>query len=79
MSIHNIFFENNRKELIEAVEDNIALVLYAGKPERMSADNDYRFLPDRNYYYLTGVEDEDTAVSIVKKDGKAEVSHFVPE
>lgn len=79
MSIHNIFFENNRKELIEAVEDNIALVLYAGKPERMSSDNDYRFLPDRNYYYLTGVEDEDTAVIIVKKVGKAEVSLFVPE
>ena len=79
MSIHNIFFENNRKQLIEAVEDNIALVLYAGKPERMSADNDYRFLPDRNYYYLTGIEDEDTAVIIVKKEGEAEVSLFVPE
>ena len=79
MAIGKSFFENNRKEFMKAIGDDIAVVLYAGRPDRMSADNDYRFLPDRNFYYLTGVEDHDTALIMCSKEGRIELRLYVPE
>ena len=79
VAIGKSFFENNRKEFMKAIGDDIAVVLYAGRPDRMSADNDYRFLPDRNFYYLTGVEDHDTALIMCSKEGRIELRLYVPE
>ena len=73
------FFEQNRIELLKAVGEDTVLVFYAGGQDKISADNEYIFLPDRNFYYLTGVEDHDTAVIMSLKDGEPEVRLYVPE
>ncbi|MCR5617363.1 MAG: Xaa-Pro peptidase family protein [Clostridiales bacterium] len=77
--IGSSFFKDNREGLLRAVDENIALVLFAGRADRMSADNDYRFLPDRNFYYLTGISDEDIVLIICKREDRTEISLFVPE
>lgn len=52
------FFEENRNHLLQAlpVQDEWVLVLFSGFPRRRSADEDYPFLGNRNFAYLTGFE-----------------------
>ncbi|WP_040207112.1 aminopeptidase P N-terminal domain-containing protein [Neobacillus jeddahensis] len=49
------FFVANRKRLYEKMEDQSLLVLFAGQAPHKSADEAYHFVPNRNFYYLTGL------------------------
>lgn len=62
------FFIENRRRFFEELNDNSICVLFAGTPHRKSADADYPFSVNRNFYYLTGVEQEGSAL-IIKKTG----------
>ena len=63
------FFQNNRKAFAEKLPDNTAAFLFSGEEKKMCADTEYRFLPDRNYFYLTGLEKPDLMLIIRKQDG----------
>lgn len=60
------FYVHNREQLYEKLEDNSILVLFAGKAPQKSADENYKFVPNRNFYYLTGV-DEPNIIFLVQK------------
>ncbi len=62
------FFSNNRKNLFDLLEDKSVVILCAGKAPVKSADEDYHFTPNRNFYYLTGIN-EDRDICILIKDG----------
>ncbi|MBI0579061.1 aminopeptidase P family protein [Neobacillus cucumis] len=51
------FYVKNRNHLYEKLEDRSLLVLFAGKAPQKSADEDYRFIPNRNFLYLTGIDE----------------------
>ena len=62
------------------VPQGTAVLIYAGKSRPMSQDTDYRFLVDRNFYYLTGIEIQDCKLVMVKGDDDvATVKLFAPE
>lgn len=67
MAIDSLFFQINRVKLIKEMPEKIALVFFAGDEVAQSADCNNRFLVDRNFYYLTGIEDPMTKLLIVKK------------
>ncbi len=62
-------FTDNRNRFAGRLPDNTAAFIYAGEPKQMSQDDDYHFLVDRNFYYLTGLELPGLALIIVKRDG----------
>lgn len=62
-------FRDNRRRLLDRLPEGTAAFIYAGEPKQMSQDDDYRFLVDRNFYYLTGLELPGLALILVKKDG----------
>lgn len=62
------FFINNRKEFAMKLPDRCAAFIFAGECKAMSGDTDYRFLPDRNFYYLTGVSDDSLILLIVRDE-----------
>lgn len=62
------FFENNRKHLLEKLEDESVLILFGGRAPHKSADENYNFTPNRNFYYLTGIPYENV-VAILEKSG----------
>lgn len=70
-------FINNRKNLLEKVEDNSAVILFAGKAPVKSADEDYAFTPNRNFYYLTGVDEPTHILVLTKINGKDKDTLFV--
>ena len=69
-------FKSNRDRLISKIPDNTVALFFAGEPASMSQDDDYSFLVDRNFYYLTGLTLPGLILRIVKKYGKASVNLF---
>ena len=64
------FYRENRRRFLEQLEDDAVCVLFSGMPYRKSADSFYPFYGDRNFYYLTGIEQEGSALVIRKKNGR---------
>lgn len=63
------FFVQKRKSLFEAIEDRSLVVLFAGVAPQKSADERYRFTPNKNFYYMTGIESQ-AAVLVMEKHGR---------
>ena len=51
-------FIKNRDNLANLLENNSLVILFAGEAFFKSADEKYKFTPNRNFYYLTGVNEE---------------------
>ena len=73
------FFKNNRKKLIEEVEDNSIIVLFAGNAPKKSGDENYPFTPNRNFYYFTGIDEERPILIISKIKGIISERLFIKE
>ncbi|MBS4537118.1 aminopeptidase P family protein [Clostridium sp. D2Q-11] len=71
------FFINNRKKLVEDIRDNSLLVLFAGEAPRKSADENYKYIPNMNYYYMTGLNREKFILIISKIKGKIEEKVYI--
>jgi Xaa-Pro aminopeptidase len=63
------FFKKNRIKLMEKVENNSLVVLFSGKAPKKTADEAYSFTPNRNFYYASGIE-EDNIILIMTKIGE---------
>lgn len=70
-------FINNRKRLIKELEDNSIVILFAGDAPKKSADEKYPFTPNRNFYYITGINEEKHIVMLSKIDNTIEETIFI--
>ncbi len=71
------FFMKNRKRLGEKLENDSILLLFAGAAPYKSADELYQFIPNRNFYYLTGIDNHKIVLLISKIDGKISEKLFI--
>ncbi|MBR5358902.1 MAG: aminopeptidase P family protein [Clostridiales bacterium] len=78
MALTSSFFSDNRRRFADRLPDNTVVYLFAGEARRMSGDTDYRFLPDRNFYYMTGLERAGLILVIEKKAGTAHDILYAP-
>ena len=65
------FHFGNRQRLYGMLENRSLLVLFAGQEIRKSADAMYLFYADRNFVYLTGIEQKES-VLLAQKDEHGE-------
>ena len=75
----NTVFKNNRENLANKLEDNSILVMFASEAKYKSADERYDFTPNRNFYYLTGIDEEKDILLIRKENGEVSETLFVSE
>jgi len=73
------FYIKNRKSLSDRLEDNSILILFAGKAPYKSADETYQFTPNRNFYYLTGIDRENIVLIITKRNAVVSEKIFIEE
>lgn len=73
------FFANNRKKLAEQLEEGTFAVMFAGEAPAKSADEDYGFVPNRNFYYLTGIAEPKVILTIKKTGDAVEETLFIEE
>lgn len=72
-------FKGNRERFIDMIEDNSAVVFLAGEAKYKSADEKFPFTPNRNFYYLTGIDEEKDILLISKVNGEVSVKLFIQE
>lgn len=60
------FYINNRKRYIDLINDNSVTVLFSGNTFQRSADQDYPYSVNRNFYYLTGINQANVILVLVK-------------
>ena len=52
-------YKLNRDNLLNKIKDNSIVILFAGKAIQKTGDQTYPFTPNRNFYYLTGIKEEE--------------------
>ncbi len=72
------WFIRNREKLLERMEMFSAAVVFAGKAPYKRGDEKYRFSPDRNFYYATGIDREDCILFLAKTRTSVTQTLFIP-
>lgn len=66
------YFEGNRKKLYDLMKIGSVLVMFSGNEVRKTNDEYFPFFTNRNFLYLTGIEQKNL-ILVVLKDEKGEV------
>lgn len=66
-----------RQRFYEQLDEGEALILFAGSAPRKSADANYPFFVNRNFYYLTGIRQADSVFLAVNNGGEIQETLFV--
>ena len=64
--MNNQFYINNRKKFIDTIKDNSVTILFSGSTFQKTADQEYPFSVNRNFYYLTGINQPNVIFVLVK-------------
>jgi Xaa-Pro aminopeptidase len=68
---------NNRKNVLNRMEQQSFAVFFSGIAPLSTADEQYPFEVNRNFYYLTGIEQEDVILLILKGAGLEKAILFI--
>jgi len=77
--MENKFYIDNRKKVLEAMKENSIAILHSGILFATSADENYEFEVNRNFYYLTGINQEDAILMLVKGMNGVQEYLFIDE
>ncbi|MBU5210817.1 aminopeptidase P family protein [Heyndrickxia oleronia] len=75
--MNSSFFVQNRQHLYDHLEDQSLLILFAGSAPQKSADEAYKFVPNRHFYYLTGINEQNIMFLAKKMNNKVEEYLFI--
>lgn len=75
----NDFYKDNRYKVLNKIKDNSLLILFAGVSPKKTADEKYPFTPNRNFYYLTGIDEEEHILVLSKINGEINEYLFIKE
>ncbi len=62
------FFRGNRQKLYDGMKPHSLLVIFSGEEVRKTNDEFYPFFADRNFVYLTGIEQKESVLFAMKGD-----------
>jgi len=71
------FFINNRDKLINKINDNEMVILFSAIAPKSTADDLYKFKPNKNFYYFTGLTRENFIITILKLKDSVETKLFI--
>lgn len=71
------FFTENRKSFMKKLPDNSIAVVFSGKAKKKLGDENYPFTPDRNFYYLTGIDRPKLVLMLVKRNNATDSILFI--
>src|SRR5512141_3157379 len=72
-----IFYGENRRRLAEHMADGDAMLFFSGESLRKTADENFPFFTNRNFLYLTGIKQEQSALLLLKKGDAVSERLFV--
>ena len=79
MQVQVKYLQNNRERVFETIKDNSFVIIHSGAAPFKSADASYPFYVNRNFFYLTGINQEDVTLVIGKLNGEKKELLFIDE
>ena len=73
------FYINNRKKLVNSLKEKSVYLIHSGFEFQKSADADFPFSINRNFYYLTGINQANVILMIVKGEKDYKEYLFIEE
>ena len=70
-------YKKRRQKLISSLAEQSIALFYSGKAPKKSADQSYPYEVNRNFYYLTGINQSDSYLMIVKGINKQKTILFL--
>lgn len=70
-------YVNRRENIINRIKDNSILILFSGSAPHKSADANYDFVVNKNFYYLVGIERQNFILVIEKKNNEKKETLFI--
>ena len=59
-------YKKNREDVYSRLKDNSVLIIYSGELKQFSADESYPFVVNTNFYYMTGISQENTYLVVTR-------------
>lgn len=72
-------FSNNRHNFIKLIKEFSVVVLDSGNAQHKTTDQYYHYTPNRNFFYLTGLNEESMRLMIVKGEKQTFTFLFIEE
>ena len=72
-------FIYRRNKLIEKLDDDSLAIIFAGVPKVSSADEDFPFVVNRNFLYLSNIYQDGSVLLILKSGGLVNTTLYVHE
>ena len=70
-------FENRRKKVFDQLKDNSVAIFFSGVSKVASEDEYLPFVVNKNFYYLTGIKQEHSALMLIKAIGERRAYLFI--
>jgi len=77
--MNNSFYINARKKFFKNVKEDSLTVLFSGNVIQKSGDQDYPFEVNKNFYYLTGINQADVVLVLLKANDECKEFLFIEE
>ena len=72
-------FDVRREKLFELLPDNSVALIHSGIAKIKSEDEEYPFFANRDFFYLTGIEQENSTLMLIKCPGERKEYLFLDE
>ena len=72
-------FETRREKLFDLIPEGSVVLIHSGVSKIASEDENYPFRVNNNFFYLTGIKQENSILFMVKNLGVRKTYHFIDE
>ena len=72
-------FDTRRNKLFDMLPDHSIALVFSGVAKVMSEDASFPFFANRNFFYLTGIEQENSILMLIKCPGEKKTYLFLDE
>jgi len=70
-------YHKRRRKFIQKMKKNSLALFFSAEPKTRSNDTEYPYRQDSNFYYLSGFNEDKSALLFIKREQKTEVFLFV--
>lgn len=70
-------YKKRRDDVLSKMEDNSLMLIFSGVAKVSSADEDFGFEVNRNFFYLTGIDQPDSILMLINAEGETKRYLFV--
>ena len=70
-------FKANREQIFQAMPENSAILLFTAERKVRSGDTEYPYCQDKDYYYMTGLNEPNGRLIMVKRPKESKTTLFL--